>query len=715
MLKERHNQLLLHLIKAEGLTTVAALAEQFNVSKRTIRYDLDAVDDFLKSHALPELLRKQHGGVMFSQDASCYSKALELLHNADVYRYPFSSKEREIIVIGQLMHNRDYTTIDDLAARLWVSRNTMIKDLQGVKAWYHRNGLELRSMPKYGIKVIGNERNARRAAICFIKEGVGLEKALEIVQKLPKSGETRPSMYQFCQEWFYGINFEIIQTLLKVVEKELQTMFSDSAFLGLSFTIAVAVKRIQTGRELLLTAEELQALQNTVAFQVMLDVAGQLGHYFNITVTVDEVGYLTEHILGSSVLSSAVSEPKSRMELDMLVCNLIAGVSRSLKQDLLADRQLYRGLMDELRPCIYRLKYGLVLEQSLLEELQDNYQELFMLVRQQLKPVENYAGGKLTDAEAAHLTLHFGAALERIPPVDNSLPCVLVVCASGLGTASLLASKLQAIFDVCIVDIVACHQAERVLAEQHIDLIVSTVELKDTSVPAVTVSPLLPPQDVALLKDYMDIVKIPKALLDKTLDIVGRHCVIRNYDQLYADLAEHFDSDEAVLSCASPQPALAELLTGDRIKLDVEAADWREAIRAAGAVLLEAGCIEEAYIQAMIAVVTELGPYIVLWPGIALPHADTESGVRQLGISLVRLKQPVCFGHPENDPVKFVVALAAVDSSSHVMALLELTSMLGDAEAVQALQCFKDSRQVEGFIRSRCAKEQHGPAGLPQP
>ena len=706
MLKERCTQLLLYLIKAEGLTTIAALAELFNVSKRTVRYDLDAPDDFLRSHGLPKLLRKQHGGVMFSQDAACSSKALELLHNVEVYRYPFSSKEREIIVTGQLMHNRDYTTIDDLAAGLWVSRNTMIKDLQGVKEWYQRNGLELRSMPKYGIKVIGSERNFRRAAIAFIKEGIGLEKALEIVQKLSKSGQTPaktgqavPSMYEFCQEWFFCINFDIIQTLLKVVENELQTMFSDSAFIGLTFTVAIALKRIQTGRDLLLTAEELRVLQNTAAFQVMMDVAGQLGHCFNVTVTLDEVGYLTEHILGSSVLSSAVHDNNSRMELDMLVFNLIAGVGRSLKQDLLADRELYRGLMNELRPCIYRLKYGLVLDQSQMEEFQSDYRELFAVVRSQLKPVERYAGGKLTDAEAAHLTLHFGAALERIPPADKTLPCVLVVCASGMGTASLLASKLKSIFDVCIVDIVARHQAVRTLAEKHIDLVVSTVELKDTAVPTVTVDPLLPPQDVAVLQDYLDIVKLPKALLDRTLDIVGRHCDIRNYDQLYAELAEHFDSEEEVLPVSSRQPPLSDLLTGDRIAFDVEAADWKEAVRTAGQLLLKTGCIDENYIQAMITVVDELGPYIVLWPGIALPHAGTESGVRQLGISLVRLKQPVCFGHPENDPVRLVIALAAVDSSSHVMALLELTRMLGDAEAVQALCSLQDSRQAEEFIR----------------
>lgn len=697
-LNERRNHLLVRLLNTDCLTTIQTLAESFKVSQRTVRYDLDALDDFLVSQGLPKLLRKQHGGVRFAASLAGKKKALHLLRNLGIYQYALTAVEREIILTGQLMHHKDYMTIDELAARLLVSRNTIIKDLHGVKAWYAQRGLELRSFPKYGIKVIGDEKNLRQAAIHFIKETIGMEKMIEIAQGFTENSQYGVNLNDCFHEWFCTINFEIIQTSVKEIEKKLKTMFSDAAFAGLVLYIAVAIKRIQLGRDVVMPDEELQALQSTRAFSVAYEAAHQVGKHLGTDISLDEVGYLTEHILGSSVLSSAVDEQVNRTELDMLVCNLIAEVSRRLKQDLISDRQLFRGLLNELRPYLYRLKYGLAFEPSAVEEIKSSYETLFKIVQSSTKPIEEYANGKLMDDEIAHLTLHFGAALERIKPQDKGLTCVLVVCAAGLGTASLLASKLQSVFDVCVVDIVARHQANRILAEKHVDLIVSTVEFKETAIPSVTVSPLLPPHDMAALKNYINSVKTPHTLLERTLKIIEQHCVIRNYDQLYDDLASQFDADLAKSDNSHRLPALKDLLTSDMMALDVEAADWAEAIRTAGHLLYRKGIIEESYIAAMIDVVNKMGPYIVLWEGVALPHASTEHGVNQVGISFIRLKKPVRFGHPQNDPVKLVFALAAVDSSTHVMALLELTRMLSDTELVKVLSCLPDSRQVEEFI-----------------
>ncbi len=80
------------------------------------------------------------------------------------------------------------------------------------------------------------------------------------------------------------------------------------------------------------------------------------------------------------------------------------------------------------------------------------------------------------------------------------------------------------------------------------------------------------------------------------------------------------------------------------------------------------------------------GPYMVAWPGVALLHARPEDGVRRLCMSLVVLRQPVNFGHPENDPVFMAIALGAVDNRSHLRALLELHEMLLDRGTVDEIR-----------------------------
>ncbi|MFL9657067.1 PTS sugar transporter subunit IIA [Streptomyces sp. PB17] len=132
--------------------------------------------------------------------------------------------------------------------------------------------------------------------------------------------------------------------------------------------------------------------------------------------------------------------------------------------------------------------------------------------------------------------------------------------------------------------------------------------------------------------------------------------------------------------------ALTDLLSVDGIRLDVEAEDWRSAVRASGQVLVDEGISTAEYTEAMVRNVEENGPYIVIAPGFALAHTRPFEAVLKTGMSWVRLASPVAFGHESNDPVQLVVALAAVDSTAHTAALAALAKVLADGDNVRALQ-----------------------------
>ena len=107
--------------------------------------------------------------------------------------------------------------------------------------------------------------------------------------------------------------------------------------------------------------------------------------------------------------------------------------------------------------------------------------------------------------------------------------------------------------------------------------------------------------------------------------------------------------------------ALPEL-TDDAVAFDAIAADWRAALRLAGAGLVRSGAVSDLYTERMIAVVENFGPYIVVAPRIALGHARPDRDVNADGLSLVTLAEPVPFGHPHNDPVEIVIGLASASN-----------------------------------------------------
>ncbi len=136
-----------------------------------------------------------------------------------------------------------------------------------------------------------------------------------------------------------------------------------------------------------------------------------------------------------------------------------------------------------------------------------------------------------------------------------------------------------------------------------------------------------------------------------------------------------------------------DYLKEDCIMLNYCANDWEDAVKCAGNILLKNGYVYEAYVQRMVDIVKEVGPYIVIDKGLALAHARPEDGAREMGLSLVTLKNPVEFGNEDNDPVKIVIGLSAMQADSHIELIAQLADLLIDEESVNKIasaQCAKE-------------------------
>jgi len=94
----------------------------------------------------------------------------------------------------------------------------------------------------------------------------------------------------------------------------------------------------------------------------------------------------------------------------------------------------------------------------------------------------------------------------------------------------------------------------------------------------------------------------------------------------------------------------------------------------------------------------DVGPYIVLAPSIAIPHARPEHGVLEQGVSIIRLKKPVVFGHPTNDPVQLVCAICGTDATNHIGMLQSLAGILGDKAKLEVLLNAKDKEEILKII-----------------
>lgn len=145
---------------------------------------------------------------------------------------------------------------------------------------------------------------------------------------------------------------------------------------------------------------------------------------------------------------------------------------------------------------------------------------------------------------------------------------------------------------------------------------------------------------------------------------------------------------------------LKKSLTKNTIKLKATATTWEDAIKQGAKLLENEGAITDVYTENMINNIEKHGPYIVIAPGIALPHANSKEGVNKNGVSLLTLKEPVKFGHVENDPVNIVITLAAIDSDEHLSTIQNIVELLNKKSFLSLLGESNNPDEVYEYIKN---------------
>ena len=141
------------------------------------------------------------------------------------------------------------------------------------------------------------------------------------------------------------------------------------------------------------------------------------------------------------------------------------------------------------------------------------------------------------------------------------------------------------------------------------------------------------------------------------------------------------------------------LLTANTIRLGAEAADWREAVRIGVDLLIGADLVEPRYYEAVVSMTEELGPWYVLAPGLAMPHARPEEGVKRDGFALVTLKTPVAFGSEDNDPIDILITLAATDAKTmNEESIVQVATLFDDDARIERIRAAKTRADLEAIF-----------------
>ncbi|WP_290760285.1 BglG family transcription antiterminator [Anaerostipes sp.] len=669
--------------------TVKDLSHRFSISMRTAYSDLNQIDDFLLENGFMSLTREKSKGVMLQLDSQAKRQLQKILWSGKDTNY--SPRERSLQIIRYLLEGPDYITIDEISNHFQYSRNTIVNDLKKVKSWLDGHDLKLMTYPYKGICIEGRERSVRAAWTSCLTEDSGVKNLTNELRNLNKTKSEAEAL-------------KLIQTISDL-EEELNTRLSDEAYGRIVLCLGFSVYRIRNGKEIEKTFLY-PGLEESNEYQAVSDKGSEIEEAFGIQFSGNEKAYLASLFIASSLqdeknFGKIVNQ---WLPLQIVVRKLIMAMEAELNAEFMSDQQLFYGLLAHLRPAYYRILCGMPTDNPMYEYVTENFSLIHESMMDRISIAEQDLGITFPEEEVSFLTICFAAALERQKKRKKRLPFVMVVCSTGTSTSQMLLSQLKSRFQISLLGAFPARKADEILQKQKVDLIISTVELIRDDVKIINVSPVLEKHDIERLSDVLSTIDT-NISIDEILGIMKRHGSIQDEGGLKEELRQYFEPEmiDSIKTGKDRDPMLIEVLNEDLIETNAEIQTRDEAVRESGRLLCRQGFARESYVEAMIQNVKENGTYIVIAPGIAMPHARPECGAEKIGISLITLKEPVVFGHKVNDPVKIVIGLCAIDHQTHLTALSELVEILNDKEKIDMILKAVSPEEVMDVIKKGAA------------
>lgn len=685
-MNKRSREILSQLItKTEYSQTISIqdLAEMFKVSSRTIRYDIEQINDYLKeNHLQPLNLGKQ--GVINTQ--ADITKARESLSEEGFYSFKLSREERVCFSAVMMICSDDYITLSEIADQLFVSRSTIIQDLEHIKSFFRERHLYVLSHSNKGLLLEGREIDKRNLLIDMIQSENSIFKAEPIFQHLTQ-----------CLSKNLKIDLEDISMIEKIIneaEHIYGRFLTDQSFVQLRNYFQLSLYRLRKAHYV-----EYGDDKNS-KWDMAKGMIDQIQQFIVKEIPDTEIYYVASVLNRMKYIKKTTSN-KEIVKMQVITRNFIEKISKDIHRNLQGDYIFYENLINHLESTFSTLGDRFAIN-SVVDEILQRYPEVKQATERNVYVFEEYVGRKLSEEEIAYIVVHICAAIERNKN-ETVRYSVVLVCNGGIGTSQLLLARLEKFFHLDVIDIIPAHDIENMNMDD-VDAVISTISLEGKGIEYIQVDPLLTDEDCIRVGEKLS--KIHPKVSEKETISEENQDSLKSLETI-KDILEEDEEEIAIGKIKSviesffqkkEETTLSDLLPAQAIQIGVECSDWKGAIEASAKYLLKNGAINENYIKAMIKNVMENGPYIVVAPGFALPHEALNAGASKVGMSLIRLKTLVPFGKKEMDPIEWVCCLSAINKETHLKAMFQLVNLFYNQSFRKQIKECKTGEEIYKII-----------------
>ena len=644
-------------LKKHTVTTFRETADGLDLKERSVRYDVDRINDLLKDKKLP-LIEKRPKGVLVYPDGLPEDALTECRE------FYFSTEERMDLELMILMILKDDFKINWLARDFQVARSTVKNDIAALEKKLEPLGLTITYTDKFRITGPKPDRTSLLNS--------EFKKYLPLLMTPPeKPSNFEAALLNVIAKAYKGVSVRGIVDAVNEMLEDNRIVLADISYNWYISNVLILMWFIINGK--------IYPLSDTISVsscQAGFDCFIEKLEALSGRKVSDQNAAILVRFLDFTSKFARYNSDIDLVEAEAVTFRLIDRMSDEMETSFSKDTLLVEGILSHMFPLLQRVRNGICLDDKMITVLSDEDLPVLRLVKEICRSIQPLNRIQSED-EYVYLVIYFLASIRRMKSIPPKK--ILLVCGHGYGTTTMLKEKLQNEYQIRIVRTLPVYRISTENLEG-IDAVISTTKIPvELPVPAIVVNPLPTGEDY----DAIEALGIKRKRIGSSLVSLEQKLDFLSSE----DRQKVMDLIEKELGCQSVTHKtegrrLRKLLRFDSIRLIETAPDWRTAVWQAGDILIRQGAVTGEYVDATIRGMEKLGFYAVTDGEFAMLHGRVSDAVHKTAMSLIVYKEPVSFGDKKAQVVFF---LAPENTNDHIPAVIDLTRMIKNTTLLQDL------------------------------
>lgn len=682
-LNRRSLEILHYLNQKNEYTAANDLQQIFSISPRTLRYNLNKIDDYLLQNGFETLQRKNKTGVFLNHQ----DKLNDYLES---FQVPYIFNKQEIIdfIRLKLLLSDDSLTANRIGELFAIAQNTA--------AAYLEQALDCSMFRKDAITVI-----YRKGTSYFGEQIVQSSDFANIFLKsmdVPgflnwvKTGSCNRLTRFYLSELFSLDRLKLTVAIIQHLEKYTGQSSDYYFFLQVAwFYILLSNYETlnQSSKQKLKLSEPEQKLK------------AQLQGFFP-----DASASLVHQIYQLLLFIAKTKGEQLPEDLRLVVNEMIGEMAKKYQLCLFQDAYAYNLLLQHIQLMIKRAQKGIEITNFIYKEFVGSYPQLFADTKKACKKIEEKYNITLTPYEVSYIAIYFATYLNQVdqPQESKKLARVLVCCVEGENVSNLIRSILHESFGRRLqIDCVPVRQLAELDVKTY-DLVLTNVNL---NIPNISPYYLKGLPDVRQLEEIADLLQLHSVQNNRTSrimcqatqikDLISETCSIVKPSKLELGIIKIL-LDENSLS--QPQsPSLVFLKSMVQVKQSAQS--WLDAVNLSAKPLLKKKYVEPRYVDKIIKNLSDFGSYMVVVPQVMVAHAGRFDGVNQSSLAVTTFRDGF-YVDPDDfmAPIKLVFMLAIKKPKDNTI-VAKLIKVLKDRELLERLMQETSSQRIYDILTAQ--------------